>query len=293
MVAASESGLPAVSVIVGCVGAPEGAAGCLESLRPQLANAEVIVAAPAPAAPELRRRFPEAVFLERRDALVPELWRDGIDRACGSVVALTISPMIPDADWVETARAGADRHGVLAGAIDPAAGIGLADLAECLCRYARDMTPFEPRDSADIPGDNCAYSADLLRRTRAVWAEGFWEPDVNRAIAELGTTPRHDPALRVQQGRSAGSRAFVRQRLLHGRAHGRQRGRRFTSGRNLLGVAASPVVPLLLVVRTYQELAARSRVGARTLAALPWLVVFDVAWAIGEAAGHLDALRGR
>ena len=282
-----------MSVVVGCVGAPEDAARCLEALRPQLSDGELIVAAPAPAPPDLRRRFPDAVFCERAGALVPELWRDGIDRARGGVVALTISPMIPAPDWVATATSGARRHGVLAGAIDPADGIGLADLAECLCRYARDMTPFEPRDSIDIPGDNCAYDADLLRRTRAVWDGGFWEPDVNRAIADLGTTPRHDPALHVQQGRSAGPRAFVRQRLLHGRAHGLQRGRRFSRARNLVGVAACPVVPLLLLVRTYQELARRSRLGPRTVAALPWLVMFDVAWAFGEAAGHLDALRGR
>jgi hypothetical protein len=230
-------------------------------------------------------------FRERSGALVPELWRDGIDAARGRVVALTISPMVPGHDWVRTARAGAERHGAYAGAIDPLIDLKLGDLAEYLCRYARDMSPFEPRDSTDIPGDNCAYRADLLARTREVWEDGFWEPDVNRAIAELGVTPHHDPALRVHQGRSAGTRAFVRQRLVHGRAHGRQRGARFSAVRNLIGILAAPVVPLVLLMRTYQEIAARSRLTARMIAALPWLVAYDVAWAIGEARGHADALR--
>lgn len=284
---------PTISVVVGCVGAPEGAATCIEALRAQLGDGELLVCAPAPASAQLRERFAGVAFHERHGALVPELWRDGIDLARGPVVALTISPMVPAADWITVAQQGAERYGAFAGAIDPAEHLPLGDLAECLCRYARDMTPFEPRNSADIPGDNCAYRAELLQRTREVWRDGFWEPDVNRAIEALGTTPRHDPGLRVRQGRSAGTRAFLRQRLVHGRAHGRQRGARFSHARNLIGVAAAPAIPALLIVRTYQELATRSRLGGRTLAALPWLVLYDVAWAVGEARGHLDALRGR
>ena len=291
--AAPASPTPSLSIVVGCVGPPEGAGACLEALAPQLDGAEVIVCGPAPASKALRERFEQASFHDRRGALVPELWRDGIDRAQGEVVALTISPMVPAEDWVAAARAGARRHGAYAGAIDPQDGLPLKDLAECLCRSARDMTPFEPRDSADVPGDNCAYRTDLLRRTRDVWKDGFWEPEVNRALAELGTTPRHDPALRVEQGRSAGARAFVRQRLVHGRAHGRQRGARFSRARNAVGVLAAPVVPVVLLVRTARELAARRRLGPRALAALPWLVLFDLAWAAGEAAGHTDALLGR
>lgn len=282
-----------LSIVVGCVASPEGAAPCLEALEPQLDGSEVLVCAPAAAPPALRERFSWAAFHERAGAFVPELWRDGIDRSSGELVALTISPMIPAPDWVATARDGGRRHGVYAGAIDPADGLPLADLAECLCRYAPDMTPFAPRDSVDVPGDNCAYRADLLHRTRETWADGFWEPDVNRAIAGLGTTPRHDPALHVRQGRSAGARAFMRQRVVHGRAHGRQRGARFSPGRNAVGVLAAPVIPALLLLRTVRELAGRGRLDGRAVAALPWLVVFDVAWAAGEAAGHLDALLGR
>jgi len=36
---------------------------------------------------------------------------------------------------------------VVAGAIDPQGGLPVGDYAECVCRYARDMTPFESRES--------------------------------------------------------------------------------------------------------------------------------------------------
>jgi len=276
---------------VGCVGDAIGALDCLLALDAQDSVTEVLLCASVPVPDTLRQRFPATRFVERPGALVPELWRDGIDLARGKIVALTISPMVPAPDWAATAAREAELHGVVAGAIDPLNGLPLGDLAECLCRYARDMSPFDARATADIPGDNCAYRRDVLQRTREHWADGFWEPTVNHALARDGLTPRQDPALRVEQGRSAGTAAFVRQRLAHGRAHGRQRGAGFGQARNLVGVLAAPAVPFVLLLRVYRELAARGRVNAKSLAALPWLVAYDVAWAVGEARGHLDALR--
>lgn len=282
---------PALSVVVGCVGDATCAAACLEALAGQIDDTEVLVLAPCAVPSALQARFPQARFHERPGALVPELWRDGIDLARGRIVALTISPMVPAPDWVATALREAELHGVVAGAIDPLDGLPFGDLAECLCRYARDMTPFEPRESPHIPGDNCVYKRELLEGTRALWADGFWEPVVNDGLAQQGVALRQDPALRVHQGRSAGSAAFVRQRLVHGRAHGRQRGAGFGAPRNLVGILAAPVVPLVLLLRMYRELASRGRLDARAIAALPWLAAYDVAWAVGEARGHLDALR--
>jgi hypothetical protein len=286
-----EQAAPALSIVVACVGGPNGAERCLEALAPQLDDAEVLVGSPSPVSAELRARHPHVTFHERAGALVPELWRDGIERARGAVVAMTISPMVPSADWAATARAGAERHGVMAGAIDPLIGLTPGDLAECLCRYARDLSPFEARDTPDLPGDNCAYRRELLEQTRAIWADGFWEPEMNHALHGRGVTLRQDPALRVHQGRSAGTAAFVRQRLVHGRANGRQRGAHFSPLRNVAGVLGAPLVPVVLLLRTYRELAARSHVNAPAIRALPWLVAYDVAWAVGEAQGHLDALK--
>jgi hypothetical protein len=53
------------------------------------------------------------------------------------------------------------------------------------------------------------------------------------------------------------------------------------------------VVPVLLTVRIARELSARRALGLRPLLALPHILLFNVAWALGEARGHLDALRGR
>ena len=284
---------PTLSIVVGSNGAPASVEACLAALAPQVDGAEVLVCEPAASPPDVRERFPFARFLERRGALVPALWRDGIDASRGPIVALTISPMEPAADWVETIRAQLERADVVAGAIDPGDGLRLTDWAEYFCRYARDMLPFSARESADLPGDNAAYRREALEQTRPLYREGFWEPDVHRALAAAGASLWHRPELVVRQGRSAGAVAFARQRLHHGRAHGRQRGARFSPARNLAGVLAAPLVPPLLAWRVLRETQRRRRLRARAVAALPLILAFDSAWAAGEALGHLDALRGR
>jgi hypothetical protein len=284
---------PSLSIVVGSNGAPGSVEGCLAALAGQVDGAEVIVCEPAASGEDVRAAFPGVRFLERAGALVPELWRDGIDAAAGDAVALTISPMRPAHDWVARLRERLAGDEVVAGAIDPGDDLRVVDWAEYFCRYARDMRPFARRENGEIPGDNCAYRRELLERTRELYRGGFWEPEVNRALRADGVELWHDPEIVVFQGRSAGFDAFFRQRLGHGRAYGRQRGARFGAGRNVAGVVLAAVVPFVLVARTAGEVFSRRRCRGRFLVALPALFAFDFAWAAGEAMGHLDTLRGR
>jgi len=289
----SSSPEPALSIVVASNGAPGAVAACLAALEPQADGAEVLVCEPESSPEDVRRRYSWARFHERPGALVPELWRDGIERSGGRIVALTISPMRPAADWVETIGVQHERADAVGGAIEPDSGLRWPDWAEYFCRYARDMLPFEGHECLDLPGDNAAYKRELLDRTRGLYRDGFWEPVVNRRLRDEGGVLWHTPELVVRQGRSAGARAFARQRLAHGRAYGRQRGSRFGAGRNAVGVAAAPVVPILLSLRIVREVLRKRRHRARVLLALPLVLVFNAAWAAGEALGHVDALRGR
>jgi len=279
-------------VIVGSNAGSETVARCLAALEPQRRGTEVLVCEPRPSPPELRRRYPWARFVERPGALVPELWSEGIEQSHGRLVALTIAPMVPASNWTEAIRAQHERFDAVAGAIEPGPGLRISDWAEYFCRYLRDMLPFDGHECAELPGDNSAYKRGLLERTRELYRDGFWEPVVNAKLAEEGVVLWHTPELIVQQGRSAGALAFARQRLVHGRAHGSQRGARFGTIRNLLGVLGAPAVPLLLTVRLLREAQAKRRHRLHVLLALPLVLLFNVAWAAGEARGHLDALRG-
>jgi hypothetical protein len=284
---------PPLSVVVASIGPPAALERCLAALEPQVDGAQVLVCDGHRNSSALAERFQWARFVERPTRLVPELWRDGIELASGRIVALTISAMVPEPDWVATIQAAHARHDVVGGAIDPATGLRLSDWAEYFCRYVRDMRPFDGHECVEhLPGDNAAYKRELLERTRELYQDGFWEPVVHRRLAEEGVTVWHAPELVVRQGRSAGVRAFLRHRVIHGRAHGRGRGAHFGRVRNLAGVLGAPLVVPLLTLRIFREVAAKRRHRLRAVAALPFLVAYNVAWAVGEALGHVDALRG-
>ena len=289
----SSSPEPDLTVVVASNGAAGAVADCLAALEPQVDGVEVLVCEPSPSDEEVRHAFPWASYHVGPGVLVPELWRDGIGRSRGRVVALTVSPMRPAADWVATIRALAESHDAIGGAVEPGTRLRWTDWAEYFSRYARDMLPFEGHSCVDLPGDNAAYTRAALERTTDVYRDGFWEPVVHRRLRADGGRLWHAPELVVHQGRSAGAGAFVRQRLQHGREFGRQRGGAFGAARNVIGVVASPLVPVVLTLRRTREILRKGRNRARFALALPLLLVFDVAWAIGEAAGHVDALRGR
>jgi hypothetical protein len=289
----SSSAEPALSVVVASNDAPNALEACLSALEPQSGGVEVLVCEPSPSPDSVRERFPFARFIDRAGALVPELWRDGIDSSSGRIVALTISPMRPAPDWIETIQTQQARFDVVAGAIDPGDGLRVRDWAEYFCRYAHDMLPFDQHECLDLPGDNATYKREVLMRTRELYSDGFWEPDVHRALHAEGVRLWHSPELVVRQGRSAGVLAFTRQRLRHGRAYGGQRGARFGFARNVAGVVGAPAVPLLLTLRIAREVLARRHLRLRLLAALPLIAAFNLAWALGEAQGHLGVFRDR
>lgn len=283
-----------LSVVVGSNGAPGSIETFLETLGPQLDDeVDVLVCESAASPDEVRLRFPHVRFLERPDALVPELWRDGIDEARGEVVLLTISPMLPAPDWIATVRRLSPEADAVGGAIDPASGLRVRDWAEYFCRYARDMRPFEPHACADLPGDNAAYATAALAPIREAYRSGFWEPVVHRALLDHSRRLLHDPSLVVYQGRSAGIGAFARQRSRHGRLYGHQRGSGYGPTRNALGVVGAPLVPFLMTYRVIRQVTAKRRHGLAALLALPLIFFFNAVWAFAEARGHLEELTQR
>jgi hypothetical protein len=284
---------PTVTVVIGSNAPPESLAACLEALEPQRDGVEVLVQEGRPSPSDLRDRFPWADFAHAPDLLVPEHWRDGIDRASGEIVALTICQMIPAPDWIATMRRLYETHVAVGGAIEPGRGLRLVDWGEYFCRYARDMRPFQARHNPDLPADNAAFGRSALEGIRETYRDGFWEVISQKRLAEDGVELWHTPELVVFQGRSAGFAAFARQRLEHGRLYGHQRGVHFSGVRNAIGIVAAPAVVALMTWRVLRDVFSRRRYRVRVLLALPAIVAYNAVWAYAEARGHADLVRRR
>jgi hypothetical protein len=59
------------------------------------------------------------------------------------------------------------------------------------------------------------------------------------------------------------------------------------AGGRLVRAALAPTVPAVMLMRTVRTVAARGRLDARTLLAMPLAAWFFCSWAAGEAAGLL------
>ena len=289
----SSSADASITVVIGSNAPPERLAACLAALEPQRDGVEVRVHEATRSPADVRERFPWATFTTSPGALVPHHWRDGVDASTTEIVALTISQMIPSPTWVAQIRRYLSDGDVVAGAIDPGSGLRVVDWAEYFCRYSRDMLPFAERETPDLPGDNTAYRRSRLEAVRDSYRDGFWEPEVNRRLAAQGIALRQTPDLVVEQGRSAGFSTFAAQRWRHGRAFGEQRGSEFSRLRGLAGIAATPLVPLLMSWRVVPLVLTKRRHRGRLVLALPAILAFDAVWAVAEAAGYLSALRGQ
>jgi hypothetical protein len=288
----SSGSSPTVTVVIGASAPPESLEACLTALETQLDDGvEVRVHEAGRSGLSLRERFSWATFVEAPGAVVPLLWRDGIDAARTEIVALTVAQMIPATDWVARIRTLQANYDAVGGAIEAGPRLRAVDWAEYFCRYSRDMPPFSGRESLDLPGDNAAYKRHSLESVTDSYRHGFWEPFVHQRLARNGVVHWQDPELVVRMTRSAGFRAFTTQRRSHGRQYGRDRGAAYSSGRRVVGVLATPVVPVLMTARVLRRVFAKRRYRLRALSVLPLILWFNLAWAIAEARGYLDLLR--
>lgn len=240
----------------------------------------------------VRRRFPDVRLVRSRpSALIPHLWEEGIRQSRGRIVAITTAHCVPREDWVDhILRAHAGEHVAVGGAIENDRRAGPVDWAVYFCRYTPFMLPFAEGPVPEIPGDNASYRRTWLDRCDATWRNGFWEPDVHAELKKAGARLWLTPSIVVYHKRSFGLRGFVRQRFHHGMHFGGARARRLSLPKRLLYAALSPAIPVVLVVRIVKRVAARRRHAGALLGSLPFLVLFLLAWTLGELIGYL---RGR
>lgn len=219
------------------------------------------------------------------EPLVPELWGHGLREARGRIVAFTTSHMRVSPHWARALLAAIDDGATGAGgAIDVAPGTGARNMATWLLRYSAFRPPFGPGPVREIAGDNAAYRRDALQRHSALFGGGFWEMEFHARLREDGSRLMAVPEATASMIACESLVRFLRQRYAHGRRFGEWRVR--AGGQSVARVlAAAPLVPGVMAGRALVRVAGSPRLLARSVAALPHLLLLAVAWAGGEARG--------
>lgn len=229
------------------------------------------------------------------DALVPELWADGVDRARGELIGLLATTATPAADWVACTRSlhGDGSPAAVGGAIDPAERLRVVDWAVYFCRYAPYLRPVIEQGGLELAADNASYRGDVVRTYRELYRDGFWEPRVHHAMRRDGHRLLLSSARVVRFAGGTSAASFCRQRYRHGRVHGRDSARGTTRAAIALRAATAPLVPPLLAVRAGRTVFGKGRHRARFVVASPLVLLFFGCWALGELRGRLDAVLTR
>jgi hypothetical protein len=149
------------------------------------------------------------------------------------------------------------------------------------------MLPFKEHFVTEIAGDNASYKREYIDRFQHVWRSGFWEPAVHAELKKAGLQLLLVPSILVYHKRSFGLWDFMKQRFQHGRQFGGWRASGLAKTKRVVYIALSPAIPFVLLLRITRQVLSKHRHRKELLISLPILVLFLLAWGLGELIGYM------
>jgi len=283
---------PELTVVVPSVNGLGDLIGCLEAVEGLRATVRLEVLVVDRIGGDLpdtvRRRFPLATVISAPpESPIPGMRDLAFRAARGDAVAVIEDHIIVPPEWGrQLLDALAEGHDVVGGPIENAATARRLDWATFLCEYSACLPPL-PAGAADwLPGNNVAYRRVVLEKYRAITGAGYWENRLHDALKADGVVLFCCPDIVVGHKKHFGFGEYLSQRYLYARSYAgarvRDAGAVTKAG---LGVAAFLLPPLLLY-RTLQRLIAKKVDRVRILESLPLIVIFVIAWGLGEVVGY-------
>ncbi len=212
----------------------------------------------------------------------------GIRAATAPVVALAEDHCFPEPDWAERLLAAhAGPWAVVGPAVKNANPHSAVSWADYFIGYGPWAWPCASREAEFLPGHNSSYKRDVLlgygaELERLLEAETVLHWDLrakgHRLYLDAGVKAAHTNYSRWS--------VWLRVQYLGGRMFGGSRVAKAPLLRRLIYFAASPLIPLIRLVRVTQT-AMRSGLWARWLYCLPALCVGLTLDGIGQGAGYL------
>lgn len=217
---------------------------------------------------------------------IPSMRRIGIEQSTADLTALIEDDCIVGPQWLQAILSAHQQgsHPVVGGAIEPGRYKRGLDWGIFYCEFGRFLEPFSGTVTA-LPGNNVCYAANILdpRWIRS----GLYEVFVHQKIQNAGSKLIAASGMQVTNINAWRFADCSINPFHHGRAYAGQRfGDRF-SGRCLIYGLLAIVLPVVKSYRTIREIRSRKRTDLPLIRALPWILVFQTCWSVGEIAGYL------
>jgi len=180
-----------------------------------------------------------------------------------------------------------DQFAAVGGLVEPVPRAHLAEWAAFLSEYAPHLAPMPAGEATTLTGNNVAFKRAALEQAGLIDTPEFWKTFAVWALRAGGERCWTDPRQIVRHVRATRLGEFTRDRYWHGRSFGATR----TSGRGwalrLARAASCPAVPFVLTARLVRDVHSRRNMRRLLWQSLPFAVLFNVAWAVGELDGYL------
>lgn len=265
---------------------------CLEALvqQSQSNDTEILVIdASTDGSAEIARRFKQITLIKADPiCLVPELWKIGIERSDGRLMAVTTANFIPAMNWVAELRSFLQsNHAAVGGVFDKLTPDSISQWAIYFLRYSAYLPSIIPQLASQLAADNAVYQRWVFEKYAELIAEGFWEHPLNRRLGADGYSLFLTPALKVSMGYFSPPADFFQQRFLHGRMFGAERAARVSHLRRLLYILTSPLIPFVLLARVSRNVLKNKADTIKFFSSLPWILFYLLGWSLGELSGYL------
>jgi hypothetical protein len=243
----------------------------------------------------LRAEFADAEILAREGCRTPiELTTLGLASAKGERILLTEDSCLPGSNWVK-ALAGTPWEGraAVGGVVEPGVSASPAMWAFYYVDFFRYMMPAIAGESPSLSVCNVAYHRAHLDAISDMWAGGFHETEIHRALQQRFGPLYLWPDAEVRVRRNVRFGDAVYERYAFGRLFGATRVTHAGRGRRLYYLVFSPALPLLLLGRMTARAASNPEARTMFVKALPSLATMILAWSWGEWLGYLTRRRPR
>lgn len=234
-------------------------------------------------------RFPQAQFLPvsggRRT--YAELRAIGVQAARGAIIAITEDHCAPRPDWcAQILAAHQAGHAGIGGAVEKETPDRALNWSFYFADYLRYLDPPDG-PSVHLTDCNVTYKRAALEAIAGVWRREFHENQVHEALLARGESLWLSPRIVVRQKRDLTLSAALWDRYAFGRLFAATRVEGTSFSRRLTLLAASLVLPVLLVARIASHIRRTRRYRAEFLRALPLVLLISATWAFGELLGYL------
>jgi glycosyltransferase involved in cell wall biosynthesis len=286
-----------ISIVIAAHHGASTLEACLRAVAAEIARAdnarvEIIIAAAGDMQHVAAHGVRTEIVRLPQSAGVPALRATGLRVAKGDILALLEDHLTPTSGWlaalIEAHRRFPEAM-VIGGAVDPINTHRIVDWAGYFCEYGAHMSPISKGETKLLTGANVSYKRAAIERLHEFITD--WETTWHEILAREGYPLRAEPRMIVGHRHCFAARAFLRERLKYGYDYARVRCRRLSPFQRWVRAIAAPLLPAILIARLARSVCRKRRNRFAFVSALPWMLLFFSAWALGEGTGYVAGKR--